>query len=203
MPRSRSLPADELTSCDGIPCTTVARTLVDLAACVPPRRLRQALEQALILRVFDLVATTRTLERVRGRRGTGVLRALLTEVADEPPITRKELERRFIELVRRASLPLPVVNGLVEGREVDFHWPAYRLVVETDGRATHGHALAFHTDRRRDLALELAGWHVLRVTWRQVVHEPERVVALLRSRLESASSRGHRPGRATASRRRS
>jgi very-short-patch-repair endonuclease len=82
-----------------------------------------------------------------------------------------------------------VVNGLVAGHEVDFHWPAQRLVVETDGRATHGHALAFHEDRRRDFDLELAGWHVLRVTWRQVVDEPGRVTRLLRSRLGEPATR--------------
>jgi REase_MTES_1575 len=180
---SRSLPPDEITTCEGIPCTTVARTLVDLAGCVPPRRLRQTLEQALVLRVFDLAATTVALGRARGRRGTAALRRLLAEVADEPPLTRRELERLFRELVREAGLPLPVVNGLVAGYEVDFHWPAHRLIVETDGRAFHAHALAFDDDRQRDLDLELAGWHVLRVTWRHVLQEPERVVALLRSRL--------------------
>ena len=201
--RTRSLPDDEVTVCEVIPCTTVARTLVDLAGSVSERRLRRALEQALLLRVFDLGATRRALERARGRRGTGVLRDLLAEVQDDPPITRSELERLLLDLLRKAGLPPPVVNGLVEGHEVDFHWPTQRLIVETDGRATHGHALAFHTDRQRDLDLGLAGWHVLRLTWRQVAHAPERVVALLRSRLESASSREHRPGRAAASRRRS
>jgi very-short-patch-repair endonuclease len=181
--RTRSLAMEETATREGIPCTAVARTLVDLAGVEPPRRLRRAVEQSLVLRLFDLRAIVAALERAHGRRGTGTLRRLLTEVADEPPLTRSELERLFLELVRQARLPLPVVNGLVAGHEVDFHWPAHHLIVETDGRATHGHALAFHTDRRRDMDLELAGWHVLRVTWRQIVHEPERVVALLRSRL--------------------
>jgi very-short-patch-repair endonuclease len=123
------------------------------------------------------------LDRANGRRGTGTLRRLLAETHGEPPITRRELERHFLELVRAADLPHPIVNALVQGHEVDFHWPARRLVVETDGRATHAHALAFDRDRRRDVDLELAGWHVLRLTWRDVVHEPERVTTLLRSRL--------------------
>jgi hypothetical protein len=181
--RSRSLEPDETTTWEGVPCTTVARTLVDLAGCESSRRVRRAVEQSLVLNVFDLKATSVALDRARGRRGTGALRRLLSEIHGEPPLTRRELERRFLELMRAAGLPLPVVNGYIAGHEVDFHWPTHRLVVETDGRAYHGHALAFHNDRRRDLDLELAGWHVLRITWRQVVHEPERVTALLRCRL--------------------
>ena len=123
------------------------------------------------------------LERARGRAGTGTLRRLLAEAADEPPFTRSELERLFLELLRKANLPLPVVNGLVLTYEVDFHWPHHRLIVEADSRGFHAHALAFQQDRQRDLDLELAGWHVLRVTWRQVLEEPERVAALLRARL--------------------
>jgi very-short-patch-repair endonuclease len=133
--------------------------------------------------VFDLRVMTAVLERAWGRAGVGTLRRLVAEVAWEPPFTRSELERVFLELVRRASIPVPVVNGVVLAYEVDFHWPAARLIVETDSRAFHAHALAFHDDRQRDLELELAGWHVLRITWRQVLDEPERVVRLLRSRL--------------------
>ncbi|MGH2980118.1 MAG: DUF559 domain-containing protein [Solirubrobacterales bacterium] len=181
--RSRCLHRDQTTACETIPCTTPARTLVDLAGVEPPRRLRRALEQSLVLRLFDLRAIDLALERSAGRRGTGTLRRLLADVYDEPPVTRSELERRFLELVREAKLPHPVVNGLVEGYEVDFHWPARRLVVETDGRAAHGHALAFHRDRRRDLDLESAGWRVLRVTWHQVVEKPQRLTVLLRLRL--------------------
>ena len=123
------------------------------------------------------------LERATGSPGTGILRRLLAEAADEPPFTRSELERIFLELVCTANLPLPVVNGLVLTHEVDFHWPQHKLIVEVDSRAFHAHALAFQRDRQRDLDLELAGWHVLRVAWRQVVEEPGRVTALLRSRL--------------------
>jgi very-short-patch-repair endonuclease len=181
--KSRRLDHEQATTCEGIPCTTPARTLVDLAALEPPRRLERALEQSLVLRLFDLRAVDAALEVSKGLRGTGTLRRLLAEICDEPPFTRTELERRFLELVRAAGLATPVVNGLVKGHEVDFHWPAQRLIIETDGGAVHGHALAFHQDRRRDLDLELAGWHVLRVTWRQVVDEPGRVTMLLRSRL--------------------
>jgi very-short-patch-repair endonuclease len=93
--------------------------------------------------------------------------------------------RQLLELVREAGLPLPVVNARIAGYEVDFHWPAARLIVETDGRETHDTPHQFEEDRRRDLALSLAGWRVVRLTWRQVTREPETVVALLRSQLAS------------------
>ena len=180
---TRSLGPTEIGLCEDIPCTTPARTLVDLAAVLDRRRLRRALERSIELRLFDGVLMDAALDRGRGRRGTGVLRELLAALADEPAPTRYELERRFLELVREQGLPIPVVNAWVEGHEVDFHWPQHRLIVETDGRATHDTPHQFEEDRRRDLELTLAGWHVIRVSWRQVVHEPARVGALLSSRL--------------------
>jgi very-short-patch-repair endonuclease len=80
---------------------------------------------------------------------------------------------------------MPVVNAYVGAYQVDFHWPRHRLIVETDGRATHDTPHQFEEDRRRDLELTLAGWHVVRIGWRQLVHEPERVAELLTSRLRS------------------
>ena len=80
-------------------------------------------------------------------------------------------------------MPLPVVNGRIGQYEVDFHWPEHMLVVETDGGAFHDDPVALRRDRRRDLDLELAGRHVLRFGWHDVVNDTDRVVALLRRRL--------------------
>jgi very-short-patch-repair endonuclease len=180
---TRALDDVDVTDLEGIPCTSLARTLVDLAAVVNLRSLHRALEQALILRIFDHAPLEAALACANGRRGTGTLRRLLAELADEPPLVRSELERRFLEVVRLARLPPPIVNGFVAGYQVDFHWPAAHLVVETDGRAFHDHALAFERDRQRDLDLALAGWHVVRTGWRQVVEEPHRLIAMLSMRL--------------------
>ena len=170
---------------EGIRCTTPMRTLVDLAAVLNEHQLRRTLERALELDVFDRFALDAVLAHPDGRQGTKLLRRLLADLSDEPFPTASEIERRFLELIREAGLPYPVVNGHIGVLQVDFHWPAHRLVVETDGRATHGHVIAFHRDRDRDLELSLAGWHVIRLTWRQILHEPERVVAALRRRLDS------------------
>jgi very-short-patch-repair endonuclease len=180
---ARELHRDDVTVHEGVPCTSVARTLLDLAGLDPPRLLDRAVEQAQILRLFDGRAIEAALQRAAGRRGPRRLRRLLVELADEPPPVRNELERRFLELVRGGQLPEPAVNEAVAGHLVDFHWPQRRLVAETDGRATHAIPAAFETDHRRDLDLELAGWHVVRFTWRQVVYEPERVATVLRARL--------------------
>jgi very-short-patch-repair endonuclease len=181
--RTRSFHPADVGRCNGIPCTSPARTLVDLASVLDRRRLRRALERSIELRILDGRAMDAALGRARGRRGTGVLRELLAALHGEPAPTRSELERLFLELVRAAALPLPVVNARIAGFEVDFHWPAARLIVETDGRETHDTPHRFEEDRRRDLALSLAGWRVVRVSWGQVAREPEAVVALLRSLL--------------------
>ena len=180
---TRSLHPSDISTEENIACTSPARTLVDLAAVLDRRRLRRALERSIELRLFDGEAMDAALARARGRRGTGELRALLAALPDEPAPTGNKLEGRFLELVRELGLPLPVVNAHVGVHQVDFHWPRRRLIVETDGRATHDTPHQFEEDRRRDLELTLAGWHVIRVSWRQVVHQPGRVGALLSSRL--------------------
>ena len=144
---------------------------------------RSVLERAVVLRLFDSFALDAAIARANGRRGTGTLRRLLDELDDVTPPTRSELERRFLDLVRAASLPIPITNGLVNGCEVDFHWPDAKLIVETDGRTTHDNRFAFERDRQRDLELKLAGWEVIRITWRQLRDQPERVVALLHAHL--------------------
>ena len=185
---TRSLRPEDVITNDGIRCTSPSRTLVDLAGVVTATVLARALEQSLVLNMFDGAALESALARGRGRRGTGMLRRLLAGLSAEPPPVRSELERRFLELVRSTDLPRPAVNCVVAGYEVDFHWPVARVIVETDGRARHRTPQAFARDRARDLSLELAGWHVLRVTWRQVVEQPEAVVALLRRRLRAGGA---------------
>ena len=86
-------------------------------------------------------------------------------------------------MIRAAKLPPPRTNMRVCGYEVDFVWSNERLIVEVDGFAVHSTRAAFERDRARDRALPAAGYVVLRVTWRQLVHEPELVVAELAAAL--------------------
>lgn len=178
---TRSLPAGDVTTCEGIPVTTWARTITDLAGIARERQVRRALQRAMEMRLFDRRALEPFL--ASGRRGTPMLRRLLAELPEESPPVNPGIELRLLDLVREQGLPVPVVKGIVQGFEVDFHWPACRLIVETDGRATHDTAYQFEEDRRRDLELTLAGWHVVRVGWRQVATRPDQVASMLRSRL--------------------
>ena len=184
---TRTLPPAETTTRIRIPCTTVERVLIDLAATRSPE-LERALEQAFVKKLIGRTRMQEALDRAHGRTGTGVLKRLLAGLLPQLPFTRSELERRFLKMAATANLPMPSVNRHREAHRVDFHWPAHNLVVETDGRGIHDNPYAFEENRRRDLDLELADWHVIRLTWRQIAEQPERVLALLRKRIRAARS---------------
>ncbi len=180
---STTLEPADITEIDGIPCTSLARTLLDLAEVIDRQGVERAVSQAEVNRVFDLRAVEDVLVRAAGRRGAAVLRSVLAQY-DGPTLTDKELEERFLALCRGASLPSPAVNAWITldggvAYKVDFLWRAERLAVETDGWGSHGTRQAFESDRRRDRRLRLAGWDVVRFTWRDVEHEPGEVTAVL------------------------
>jgi very-short-patch-repair endonuclease len=108
----------------------------------------------------------------------------------DPSQTRSDLERRFADLCRDAGLPPPAVNTWVGGFEVDALWPAQRLIVELDGYEFHRTRAAFERDRARDGELQLAGYRVLRFTYRRLVHEPEAVGTAIRRLVGSDHLRG-------------
>jgi very-short-patch-repair endonuclease len=181
--KSSTLTAADVTTVDGIPCTSVARTILDLAEEVGERGVEKAIDQAVILKLFDLRAVEDVLGRAVGRSGPSVVRAVLAEYRG-PTLTDKELEERFLALCRQASLPSPAVNEwivLEDGTayKADFLWRAERVIVETDGWGTHRTRRAFENDRKRDRRLRLTGWDVIRFTWRDVEREPDEVRAFL------------------------
>ena len=191
--RSTTLEAADVTEIDSIPCTTLARTLLDLADVLPPRAIEKAIDQAEILRIFDLRAVEKALSRANGRRGAAVLRQVLGDYAG-PTLTERELEERFFALCRSAALPKPAVNEWITlgggiAYKADFLWRAERLIVETDGWGSHGTRQAFENDRRRDRRLSVAGWTVVRFTWRDVEREPEEVTETLARLWEARSGR--------------
>jgi very-short-patch-repair endonuclease len=184
---STTLRAADITTVDRIRCTTVARTLVDLGDVVDRRAVERAVDRAEVLQLFDLRAVEEALERAGPRRGAGTLRAVLANL-EEPTLTREELEERFLALCRSAALPSPSVNAWItldDGvvYQADFLWRMEKLIVETDGRGVHTTARAFEHDRLRDQRLTLAGFTVVRFTWRQVSSEPRRVATALASLL--------------------
>jgi predicted transcriptional regulator of viral defense system len=183
--RSRTLTPADTTTVDGIPCTTIARTALDLAAVSTQRRVERALTQGEILEKLDASALEDQLARNSSTPAAAKLRAALEAHRGGATATWSEFEERFLALCRAAGVPEPEVNGWVvldDGEpaiRADFVWRAQRVVIETDGRRFHSSRWAFETDRRRDQRLTLAGWRVVRLTWRQLNEEPRRIEALL------------------------
>ena len=174
--RTRRLPDHERAQVDGIPVTSVARTLLDLTDVVSIDR---PVAQADRLGLLDVHAIHRAVDDNPGRRGT----KRLLQAIDTPILTRSELENRFLALVRTAGLPQPRVNAKVAGLEVDFHWPDHHLVVETDGLAFHRSRTAQERDREREAVLARAGLRTHRFTHRHVVGDPRGVEDTLRALL--------------------
>lgn len=191
--RHRSLLAiDEVTSHRRIPVTTVPRTLLDLAAVLDASQLKRAVNEADVLRLGDRLTLADLALRYPRRSGTAQVRTLLADRSLGATITRRELEKRFQELVAEADLPRPQTNAWVEAGaisyEVDCVWRAQWLALELDGRATHLTLTAFEADRARDRALQVAGWRTVRVTWRQLHEERAAVAADLRALLGAPAS---------------
>jgi very-short-patch-repair endonuclease len=185
--RDGSLAPADRTNLHGIPCTTIARTLLDLAAVVPVWELRKAVAEAEVLRVLDLASMHELIRRSRGCRGVARLRLLLEELDPATKRTRSELERRFLHMCSAAGLPRPEVNSSLDvgdgWLEADFLWRGARLIVEADSRRFHDTGSAFERDRRREQRLQLAGWRVSRCTWAQVEREPRELAATIRGLL--------------------
>ncbi len=181
--RSRCLDAQDTTTHQGIPTTTVHRTLLDIAADAPDHHLERALAQAEKLRLYDHTAIEDVIARANGHKGT---KRLTQAIADDPQWTRSELERRMRKLAREHKLPRPLSNHTLDapdhpGLEADFYFPTHHLVVETDGWTDHHTRQAFEADRAKDAALTAAGYTVMRFTWRQLRDDPHTVAERLRA----------------------
>lgn len=166
--RPSSLPRHDIRRLDGLRATAPDRTLLDLAATLEGRPLERAVVEAF---ARGLVRRPRLLRRIAERPGAAGS-ARLREILDAGRgVTRSEAEKRFLALVAQAGLPEPLINSMVEGLEVDFLWPAERLIVEVDGYAFHSTTSRVDNDHRRDTVLTTAGFAVLRFTWSQITRE--------------------------------
>jgi Protein of unknown function (DUF559) len=185
--RTSTLDPRDLARCAGIPVTSPARTLVDLASIVPYRALRRAVRQAQSLRRVGIRQLAEILDRLGGRRG---VRNLGLVIATGPAPTRSELEDLVLDLMLAGGLAHPYVNVplVLAGRRVvpDFRWPEQRLVVEADGAAWHDGKLAREDDAERQALLEAHGERVVRVTWDQAIRR--RTETLTRFRAAGAPS---------------
>jgi very-short-patch-repair endonuclease len=189
--RARRLHPDDVTVKDGIPVTTLARTLVDLTDLLASDRILRAIREAEFLQLLDLDTLNAAVQRAHGRgRLSGLKQALGHHTPGQ--IVREELEHRFLELVREAGLPPPETNVKIEARgrryEIDCLWREQRVAVELDSRAAHARTTAFEPDRRKDAALNAIGLRPLRFTWLRVTNEPDDVIAELDATLAQAAA---------------
>jgi Protein of unknown function (DUF559)/Transcriptional regulator, AbiEi antitoxin len=158
--RSGRLAPEEVTERQGIPVTSVARTLLDLADVLNPQALRRVVTEAEYRNRFDLASLIAVVENNPGRRGATLMRAV--EAAGHR--TRSPLEDRFLAFLERWGVEEPQSGVWIEGYEVDFMWTRVGLVVELDGVAAHGTRAAVRRDRRRDRELWRAGFRTMRLT---------------------------------------
>lgn len=188
---TRFLPHGHVTAVERIPVTSPGRTLLDLCGTLHPKRAERAVANALAMKLVTPARLHVLLAEAgkKGRAGSGLLRRLVDERDDGQPPPESVLESLLMTVLGAAGLPAPE-RQLCLGNEteligrVDFAYTHARLVVEADSRRHHSSWLDAEADRRRDASLMTAGWHVLRVTWNQLVHRPEEVTAAVRAVLE-------------------
>jgi very-short-patch-repair endonuclease len=185
--RDGSLAAADRTEVSGIPCTSVARTLLDFAAVEPIWELRKVVGEAEVKRILSKGAARDLIKRSRGRRGVARLRMVLDEIHPETKRTRSYMERLFLAMCTQAKLPRPEVNVTLrtgsDNFKPDFLWRDAGLIVEADSRQFHDTDMAFLDDRRREQRLQLAGWRVSHCTWWEIEHESRRLAETIRGLL--------------------
>jgi hypothetical protein len=179
---SATLTRRDITRHYGIPVTTLARTLLDLAEVLDTPSLTRAVNEARLRRKSTLTDLAELLDRSPGR-ATKRLRPFIQNPTGP---TRSEFEDAFLAFVHRHGLPMPEMNQIVAGYEVDVLYRKQRLVVELDGREFHENA--FEADRERDAAVLNAGLSVLRLTWRRLTRQEQAEADRLHSLLDQRSS---------------
>ncbi len=188
------LPSDEVTIHEGIPVTTMPRTVLDLASTSSVDEVEVAIRQIEFLRLYDRLSLPDLIERYPGRRGTARVRVALVRIEALPSgRVRSPLEMKFLPFLHRHRLPRPRLNDwiMVGGKrfQVDCHWAGTGQVVELDSWQAHGTRAAHREDRARDRLLRVAGYEVTRITWAQLDDEPEAIAADLRRLLDFNRSR--------------
>jgi predicted transcriptional regulator of viral defense system len=187
--RARNLDDVDRALVDGIPVTSVARTLLDLASKLRADQLRRVLARVEDLGLVDLEAIHEVIERNRGHHGAKRLRFALATY-ERPIWTRSEFERRFVEYLVESGLPRPATGWNEVGHELDVFWPELDFGVELDTWETHGTRDAFERDHDRDLDFALAEIETIRVSERQFQREPDAIATKIARLLDRRRARG-------------
>ncbi len=168
-----SLPAADVAIRDGIPVTTVVRTMIDVATELSPLGVERSVNEVDKRNLIDPEALRSALDAYAGEPGVKILRRILDKRTFR--LSDSDLEILFRPIAGAAGLPLPLTKQIVNGFEVDFFFPDLGLVVETDGLRYHRTPSTQTRDARRDRAHTLAGMTPLRFTHYEIKHEPSRV----------------------------
>jgi very-short-patch-repair endonuclease len=191
--RVDAMPSRDVTVVAGLALTTVHRTLIDLGAVVDADTVEIALECALRRRITTVDRLLRRLDEVggRGRRGAGVLSAVIQRRDPKAPPTDSALEVRFLLLVRRHRLPTPVRQQVIRDEfgfvaRVDFIFPEAGVIVEVESRKHHLSPADWERDLRRHNRLAAQGKRVLRTTYHRMQSDSDGVAAEIRTALRAA-----------------
>jgi very-short-patch-repair endonuclease len=170
---------------DRIPVTTVARTLVDLAAALNQEQLARACHEAGVRYRTTPAQVWAVLARRPNSRGAAKLRRVM---GGDVRVTLSNLERRFLDLLREHGLPLPQTNRPAGTKRVDCRWPEHRLTVELDSYRYHSSRHAWEQDRRREREAHARGDDIRRFTHDDVFEHPEQMLRELRHLLRQAAA---------------
>jgi very-short-patch-repair endonuclease len=190
--RSRWFPPWHMIVKNGIPVTTMARTLFDLAGVVSRPRLERALDNAITMKLVTIDSLDSMLDELaeRGRTGVAVMRRLLAARGQGYIAPASELEAKFIRFLKAYGLP-DAVRQLNAGGDdwvarVDFAYPGLKILIELDGRLHHTALLDSNRDRRRRARLTAQGWSVISITWWDLVDFADGTAETLRTALRAS-----------------
>lgn len=184
--RARGVRDTETALWRGIPVTTVARTVVDLAGVLSPEELARACHEARIRHETIPEHVEEVLGRRPNSKGAGALRRVLR---GDTRVTLSRLEARFLKRLRTGGLALPLTNTPAGGWWVDCRWPALRLTVEVDGYRYHHTRHAWEQDRRREREARARGDEFRRYTYGDVFESPDLMMAELHALLPPCKRR--------------
>ena len=175
--RSRILESRDIWMRKGLPVTSPARTLLDIAPTATDRQLELAFDRGIVERVIKPAHVADVLSRAGGHRGRARLAALLGQEQGASTMTRSDAEERLLSLIREAGLPLPQVNAPFGVWTLDFYWPKAGFAIETDGYRYHSSRYRYERDRRKDNDLRRADIEVMRIVPREITDRSHGLVA--------------------------
>jgi very-short-patch-repair endonuclease len=161
--RSRILESRDVWIRQGLPVTSPARTLLDIAPTATARQLEIAFDRAIVEKILRPAHVRELLDRAGGHHGRGRLAAVFERESGATTVTASDNEERMLALLRQAGLPTPQVNFPYESWRLDFYWPQARFAVEVDSHRFHSSRYRFARDRRKDNALRRADITLMRI----------------------------------------